>query len=130
MFIWGSGHKTLTVPVDTTHHCPSCNTTTAHHLRIDYDYSHIFWLFKGLKNKKISIQCEGCNLYHETDKATEKMLMASVGSNPIPLMDKYGGHILIAIIVAWFLFALNFPCSVNPNSHVCAESKAQELGGR
>ena len=90
MFIWGSGHKTLKIPIGDLHPCEVCAQSGRKFLLIDYDYGHIFWLFKGLKNKIVSVECEQCATVSTVDKTTEKIIFASRGGNPIPLPGQSG----------------------------------------
>jgi hypothetical protein len=123
MFIWGKGHNTIKVPINNAPPCVTCNEIGHLVVRINYDYDHILWLFKGIKNKVVSVGCERCASELIVDKETETELFAAMPKNPIPFMDRYGALVLIAIIVAWVSFALAFPCLVNPGSQTCSQSQ-------
>jgi hypothetical protein len=123
MFIWGSGHKKLQVPFNDSAPCPACKRASTRTAVIEYDYDHIFWLFKGLKNKIASVICGACGTQYGIAKGAQKTLYAKLGRNPIPFMDRFGAVVLIAIIVAWVALALAFPCFVNPTSQMCVAFK-------
>jgi hypothetical protein len=119
VFIWTEGHKT--VRVATWEVCPACRYAGKRCAVIHYDYSHFFRLFKGLKNKSVQLVCEVCGEREILDELEEKELFGRLGRNPIPLMDRYGAHVLLAIVAAaYILFDLPFPCVVNPTSESCA----------
>lgn len=124
MFVWGSGHKQLQVEFNDAMPCPACKRSGARLAVIEYDYNHIFWLFKGLKNQVASVKCTACGGLQVIDKYGQKSLFVKLGRNPIPFMDRFGAGVLLAIVVGWFAFALSFPCAVNPSSRACLESKA------
>jgi len=121
MLVWGIGHKNIRADLD-VFACPVCKRTARRITVVDYDYSHIYWLFKGLKHLIVSVECEACGTVQEIDKNDQKVLFTELGRNPIPFMDRYGAHVLLAIIISWVGFAFVFPCFVNPASEVCAES--------
>lgn len=123
MFIWGSGHKTIGVPTSVKMYCMKCGSTTDHAATIEYDYDHIFWICKGSKNRQATTQCARCQQISSMDADAQKDLFAKIGGNPIPFMDRYGGHVLILIIIVYMGFAFLFPCAINPNSQLCADSK-------
>lgn len=118
MFIWGSGHKSLHIALENVAACGRCKSTNRT-ASIEYDYDHIFWIFKGLKNKVIQLTCATCGQSEFVDKKAEKQLIVCLDRNPIPFMDRHGALVLIAILIAWVSFALLFPCAVNPNSTLC-----------
>lgn len=105
MFIWGSGHKTLVILIVDSHPCPECNQVAKKFLQIGYDYDHIFWLFKGIKNRVVTARCEQCMSVTKLDNNATKVLFSDIGSNPIPFMDRFGAHVLIAIVAGWFVVA-------------------------
>ena len=123
MFIWGKGHKTIDLPSAAQVYCHKCGSTSDHTATVDYDYDHIFWLFKGLKNKVTTTQCGNCQHVESLEGTAQKEFFAKKGGNPIPFMDRYGGHVLLLLILAYVAFALSSPCAINPNSQACAESK-------
>ena len=119
MFIFGSGHKTIRIPINNVPPCGTCRRDSQRVIAIDYDYSHIFWLFKGLKNKVVVGRCEACGTSVALDKSHEKDVYRALGRNPIPFMDRYGALVLIAIVAAWVAFVFAIPCAVNPTSDLC-----------
>ena len=123
MFIWGKGHNTINVPINIAPPCASCNKVGHLVVRINYDFDHIFWVFKGIKNKVVSVGCERCAADLVVDKTTQAELFAAMPKNPIPFMDRYGSLVLIGIILAWVSFVLEVPCLVNPNSQTCIQSQ-------
>ena len=122
MFIWGRGHKTIKIPEPVQCNCMNCGATTRQQVSVEYDYGHIFWLFKGLKNKAVTFFCSSCQRQQSLSPSDQRELLSGVFRNPIPFMDRYGGHILLLIIVAYVLLVFAFPCTINPNSQLCAES--------
>jgi|SRR5688572_24750655 hypothetical protein len=119
MFVWGSGHKTLRVSAGQATSCSHCGRFDTCSAVIDYDYSHIFWAFKGLKNMAVTTACEACGVTAPIDKLRERELFTNLGRNPIPFMDRYGAYVLVAIVVGWVIIVLAFPCAVNPTSELC-----------
>src|SRR5271166_5306648 len=112
MFIWGNGHRSLQFTLEKPKRCEHCGLEGERLLVIEYDYSHIFWVFKGLKNKVSTLICLRCTADEQLDKAGERAAFAELGRNPIPFMDRYGAVVLVAIIAAWMAFAFTFPCTV------------------
>jgi len=123
MFIWGSGHKTIRIPIHNAPPCGTCGGDTLRSISFDYDYSHIFWLFKGIKNKAVSASCETCGTVVRLEAEHEKDIVRTLGKNPIPFMDRYGAVVLLLLVAAWITFALTRPCAVNPDSQVCRDSR-------
>ena len=90
---------------------------------VDYDYSHIFWIFGGLKNEVTTLSCKACLAGRVLDSNERRQLFAQDSKDPVPFMDRYGAHVLILLVVAWFAFSFTFPCVVNPNSNACYDSR-------
>jgi hypothetical protein len=80
------------------------------------------WLFKGCKNEQYGIECNDCN---SELPITRKEASILIGSDPIPLFHRYGGHILLLLVVGWLSLVFNFPCSVDPTSEACEASIEQ-----
>jgi len=123
MFIWGKGHKTIELPQSVNLYCSECGSSSDHHASVDYDYDHIFWLFKGSKNHRTTTVCKNCQHPKTLVGVMEKELFQKLGGNPIPFMDRYGGHVFLIVIVAYIAFAMSSPCTINPNSQICLDSQ-------
>lgn len=119
MFVWGGGHKTLRASAGPATSCSQCGRSGTCSAVIDYDYNHIFWIFKGLKNLAVTTSCDACGATVPVDKFREREVLASLGRNPIPFMDRYGAYVLIALIIAWLILVFAFPCVINPASELC-----------
>ncbi len=91
MLIWGSGHKTIRESVTDNSVCAGCGRANGFSVVVDYDYSHIYWLFKSVKNVQTSLVCENCGHAQGVDSQRKSDLFAKLGGNPIPFMDRFGG---------------------------------------
>ena len=109
MFIWGTGAKALQLPAAYTGTCSRCGELRLHDVSVLYEYAHIFWVVKGLKHSVVSVRCSTCGTVSPVAEGDRRMLFGAMGGNPIPFFDRYGAHMLAALIVAWVLVALSFP---------------------
>jgi hypothetical protein len=123
MFIFGRGHKTLSSPLSSEFACSACGVKGACVAVVDYDYAHIFWKFGNLKNEVVRVCCKACLASQTYDAQAQRELFARHAKSPVPFMDRYGAHVLILVLVAWFAFASMFPCVVNPGSQACLDSR-------
>jgi hypothetical protein len=87
-FIWGRGHKTIKIPDPVQCHCRNCGATTRQQVSVEYDYDHIFWLFKGLKNEAVTFFCSSCQRQQSLPPSDLRELFSEMGGNPIPLIDR------------------------------------------
>lgn len=101
MFIWGSGHKRVTRDTSEIGVCSACGRTDNLSVAVDYDYSHIYWIFKSVKNVRARLACRQCGQANETG-ATKDELFSKIGGNPIPFMDRFGGVVLATLVAAGF----------------------------
>ena len=97
MFIWGSGHNTVQKSVTDNCICSGCGGTNNLSVVVDYDYSHIYWIFKSVKNVRTSLVCENCGHAQDADDQKKSDLFEKLGGNPIPFMDRFGGVVLVLI---------------------------------
>ena len=105
MLIWGSGHKTVQKSVTDSLVCTGCSRANNFSVVVDYDYSHLYWLFKWVKNIKTSLACENCGNRQDADDQREGDLFEKLGGNPIPFMDRFGGAVLLLIVAGGIAFA-------------------------
>lgn len=100
MLIWGSGHKDVRADITDTSVCPQCRRTNNFSVVVDYDYSHMYWLFKSIKNVSTSLVCKECGHAQALDKQRQGQLYSNLGGNPIPFMDRFGAAVLVLLVAA------------------------------
>jgi hypothetical protein len=105
MFVWGSGHKTIQKDVNDSSVCTGCSHANEFSVVVDYDYSHIYWIFKSVKNVKTYLVCGNCGHAQDSSNQTESDLFAKLGGNPIPFMDRFGGVVFVLLIVGFGAYA-------------------------
>jgi hypothetical protein len=118
VFVFGSGYNKVVAHID-GRSCASCGRPDTCDAVIEYDYQHIFRIFRSMKNKVVRVACAACGASHEIGGPQERELLNAIGRNPIPFMDRHGAHVLLLLLVAWGALAYFFPCVVNPNSDRC-----------
>lgn len=123
MFVFGRGHKQITIGDGLSIFCSNCGNTGPHSLVIDYDYAHIFWAFKDFKNKTSKTTCLSCGTESTVSDDTEKTIYERIGGNPMPFTDRFGGVVFVGLIAAWLLFAFWDPCWTDSDSSACAASQ-------
>lgn len=101
MIIFGSGHKTLQVDLDSGSPCRACGYLGARKVSVDYDYQHIYWLFKNVKNVNVRAGCASCGDSVTLDQRAQRIMHAVLGRHTIPFMDRNGARVFLGIIVAW-----------------------------
>jgi len=99
MFIWGKGHKSVQKDVIENKVCEGCGRADQLAIQIDYDYSHIYWLFRSAKNVVAHLVCKNCGAVYAVDKNQHSALFEKLGGNPIPYTDRFGG-IAFALLIA------------------------------
>lgn len=104
MFIWGSGHKTIQKSVTDNIICSECAGAIGHSVVVDYDYSHLYWIFRSVKNVQTYLVCENCSHVQGAEAKGESGLFAKVGGNPIPYTDRFGGVVFVLLIVGAVAF--------------------------
>lgn len=119
LFVYGSGSNHLVVHLNDQSACAACGRPDTRDAVIDYDYLHIFRVFRNVKSKVVRVVCAACGNAENVESRHEQELYKSLGRNPIPFMDRYGAHVLLLLVVAWFALAYYFPCVVNPASDRC-----------
>lgn len=105
MFFWGSGHKTIHQSMTGYFVCPGCGSVNSSSVVVDYDYQHIYWLFKSVKNVRASLVCDSCAHTKGPDDQSKKDLFEKLGGNPIPFMHRFGAHVFVLIIAVLVAFA-------------------------
>ena len=103
MFVWGGGHKIIQKDVTYSSVCAGCGRANELSVVVDYDYSHIYWIYKSVKNVKTYLFCQECDHAQEVNDQTESNLFAKLGGNPIPFMDRFGGVVFLLIIAGGVL---------------------------
>jgi glutaredoxin-related protein len=103
MIFWGSGHKAVQKKMDGAVHCPSCGSTNELAAVVDYDYHHLYGIFRSVKNVKSYIACQKCGNAREVEN--KKDLFEQIGGNPIPKFDRFGGAVLVALVAGFIGYA-------------------------
>lgn len=130
MFVWGRGQRSRTAKLhDGSTTCLSCGAAYGQDLQVEYEFKHIFWVFRGVKNEQYTTVCGECGGVNAVDRTHGKQLVSKAKRNPIPFMDRYGAYILLLIVAGWVAYALAFPCSVNPSSDLCRQSQRGSTNG-
>jgi hypothetical protein len=119
VFVFGSGYNRVMAHIDDERPCTSCGRMDTRDAVIEYDYQHIFRIFRSMKNKVVRVVCAACGDSHEISEPQQRQLYSSIGRNPIPFMDRHGAHVLLLVLMAWGALAYFFPCAVNPSSARC-----------
>ncbi|MBI4751765.1 MAG: zinc-ribbon domain-containing protein [Acidobacteria bacterium] len=92
MIIFGAGKKSIDCNISHTLYCPTCLAFKDFDLLADYEYFHLYFIFRIALTKKYSLVCRRCNngWVHDAQSVESKL-----GRSPIPFMDQYGLLILI-----------------------------------
>lgn len=104
MLIWGSGHKTIERGVEGLFLCARCGHSSIFSVVVDYDYSHLYWIFKFVKNVRTLLVCQNCRQAQEADD--QKAVFEKLGGNPIPITDRFGGVVLVLLVLGFGVFAV------------------------
>lgn len=99
MFFWGSGHKSVRQKASGLVICTGCGQASDLSVEADYDYSHIYWVFKAVKNVRASVVCGKCGHVQGADGEKPGAFFQRFGVNPIPFMDRRGGVVLLLLIL-------------------------------
>jgi hypothetical protein len=105
MIFWGSGHKTIRKSLTGYFVCPGCGRKNCSSVVVDYDYQHIYWLFKSVKNVQASLVCDNCAHAQGPDDQRQSDLFEKLGGNPIPFMHRFGAHVLVLMFVLLVAFS-------------------------
>jgi hypothetical protein len=101
MFFWGSGHKSARQKAAGPVICQSCGQGQDLSVQAEYDYSHIYWLFKSVKNVKASLVCGSCGHVQPATDEKPSQFFERYGGNPIPRLDRHGGMLLVLLIAGF-----------------------------
>lgn len=105
MIIWGRDRKSVRRNLGNTSTCPQCGHTKTASVVVDYDYNHLYGLFRYVHNVRTSLSCDSCGFTQVVDKREQRALFAELGGNPIPFMDRYGGSVLLLIVAGSVAYA-------------------------
>ena len=81
--------------------CPICKEVKPFHLILIYKYTHISDTFGLIAEKRYMNSCEDCDHGQEINMM---VIERQLGYVPIPFMRRYGGYVLLAIVVLWVAF--------------------------
>ena len=87
MLVWGKRSETEDLGPTGVHNCPVCEQERSFRLLLNYEWSHMYWIFGQVSSKTYHVACEICNRGWEADsQEVEKQLE----QNPIPFMRRMG----------------------------------------
>ena len=103
MLIWGRRHKSVRKDIQDNFVCKACGRAGKSALVVDYDYGHLYWLFRFAKNLQVHRVCD-CGASYDVDKQGHQALFSRLGGNPIPAFDRFGGLALVLLVVGGFTY--------------------------
>ena len=95
MIVWGSVGQVLDLGRLEERMCSNCGRVQPFQLRLAYRRFHLYWIFRMVTKKQYSISCVVCDHGWELES---RDVQAVVGKPPIPLWDKYGLLVLVAVV--------------------------------
>ncbi len=103
MIIWGSGGDNKDLGVVEHRNCPTCAKVQPFKLFLQYRFSHVYYIFGWVTEKKYLLACDVCRQGWELQA---KEVEASLKENPIPFMKRYGWAFLVGPIAFFLLVGL------------------------
>lgn len=101
MIIWGSGGDVIALGAANGTHCEHCAQQRSFRDVLHYRYAHVWYLFSWVTKKQYLRVCDGCN--HSTQHDT-KTFEATLDTSPIPAYRRFGGLVLLGLIVVLVAF--------------------------
>ncbi len=90
------GKDTVVIPLDHTsyEHCPKCETNCLHSLVLQYEYTHVYYIFGQLGSQKFYSVCDKCQHGSERnlDDADRRGFI-----RVIPFLHRYGFHVIAVL---------------------------------
>ncbi|MGR6328660.1 hypothetical protein ACU5AX_06325 [Sphingomonas sp. XXL09] len=102
MFFITWGAKTVVIALGSVgvFYCPTCEKDRTFIRWLSYRLWHILWLCRWPVSKTYRQDCELCGRGQELDPAEVE---AELGGSPIPLIDRFGWTVAVAIVIALFV---------------------------
>ncbi len=102
MFFITWGAKTVVIALGSVGvlYCSTCEKDRTFVRWLSYRLWHILWLCRWPVSKTYHQGCEICGRGHELDPSEVE---AELGRSPIPLIDRYGWAVAVAIVAALFV---------------------------
>lgn len=89
--IVGAGRDRVDVGPAEAMHCGSCRRVTPCRLFLDYEYSHLWFLFGKVDQKSYRCVCQGCGRESAAPAAEVERRLEAI---PIPFMRRWGFYLL------------------------------------
>jgi hypothetical protein len=100
MIIWGSRGQSINLGVKAHQDCKTCTQNRPFRLTLQYKYSHLYYVFRWVSEKRYFLACDIC---HRGWALDANKVEADLKQNPIPFGDRYGWLALIVIIAVLVL---------------------------
>jgi hypothetical protein len=103
MIIWGSGGKSIELGQSEVRRCSTCEKDRPFKVFLNYRYSHLYYIFGWITQKKYLLVCDVCHRGWELDA---KKFEAERPKPPIPFTHRYGWTIPVGIAAVGILLAV------------------------
>jgi hypothetical protein len=101
--VWGSQSIRQDLGFKEATGCDFCGQEAPFHLILDYSYSHLYWIFGRVTEKKYTLVCQRCHSALPLDAGAVEQRLGGV---PIPFMQRFGCLVLFLVCIAPALIAL------------------------
>jgi hypothetical protein len=108
--VYGHGSGTVEVPAGAEYSCAVCKSVTSHRLLVNYEFIHLFVWFKDVRKRTLLRRCARCGATNSLTPDEAKLAGKSIGTDPIPLRDRYGG-VKLFLLIAGFVSLINLLAS-------------------
>lgn len=103
MLVWGSRSETKDLGIVDNRRCDSCEKERPFRVILQYKWSHLYWIFGQVSEKRYSMICESCQKGWDlnTDQVEAKLV-----TNPIPVSRRLGWVVPALAFLAlllWFI---------------------------
>ena len=103
MIFWGSRTETINLGNVETKQCCTCEKERPFNLVLNYNWSHIYWLFGSVSKKNYLLLCDICSRGVHLDT---KQVESSLNKSPIPFMRKHGASLFFGSLVILGIYAI------------------------
>ncbi|RUL75340.1 DUF3149 domain-containing protein [Dyella choica] len=99
MIIWGTRGKNAALHVVEHRDCKTCEKNQPFRLMLQYQYSHLYYVFRWVTKKQYFLACDICKRGWTLDaKKVEADFKQKQKPHPIPFGDRYGWAALLVIV--------------------------------
>ena len=87
MLVWGKRSETVDFGQTGVQKCPICERDRNFSLILQYEWSHMYWIFGQVSSKSYRVVCKICQRGWDVDS---REVESQLDQNPIPFMRRRG----------------------------------------